>query len=152
MWLLVPLVCWVNFTKAVDACGGVRNARGELHGAPRDWNTRREVYYNSCPSLKSKECGYMVYILARVLHFHLDLSFRSLASVKQEAVKLVVDQFLTAWLAECQAHSQPVSDSLIWVDLSTHTILGDRPFQLAYLGVPVSPNMECQLIFPHLAL
>ena len=20
MWLLVPLVCWVNFTKAVDAC------------------------------------------------------------------------------------------------------------------------------------
>ena len=26
----------VNFTKAVDACSGVRNVRGKLHGAPRD--------------------------------------------------------------------------------------------------------------------
>ena len=64
MWLPVR---WVNFTKATDVCGGVGNARGKLHGAPRDWNVRGEVFYNSCPKscLESTECSYTVYILAK---------------------------------------------------------------------------------------
>ena len=36
----VLLVCQVNFTKAADMCSGVGNARGKLHRAPRDQNTR----------------------------------------------------------------------------------------------------------------